>query len=602
MKKNTALKDILSDRTLRQYAGRVYYERGVEYFETNSVSDIFVEPQRVSAKVHGNRTYRVVLRNDDGELSFSCTCPLFKREGEFCKHCVCVGLAYLQEASESPLKKKGGTREQKPLEAIKTYLQSQDKNALISLIFDHAVENDALQERLLLRAAKTGKNIDISTFRRAINHAVAVEDYVDYTSMYDYSRGIDETVESIRELLSEGHAEKVIELTEYFLQLLEEQIGMTDDSDGYLGGILDDLQELHHAACVKAQPDPEKLAEKLFRWEMNSDWDVFYGAAKKYANLFGKKGMKVYRSLAEKEWGKVRPLKPGEEKDSFQPHRFHITSVMETLASRSNDLESLVSIKSKDLSSAYNFLEIAEIYRKAHKPDKALEWAEKGLKAFPNDTDSRLRIFLADEYHRRKRHDEAMQLMWAEFREHYSLENFKLLKSHAEKCEEGNVWAGWREKSLAFVRDSIAGQKAESAKRRYTWSTVDHSDLVRIFLWEKDEEQAWHEAQEDGCEKELWLKLAAIRETDHPEDTLAVYQRLLDPTIEGKHHQAYTEAIEFLKKVRRLMMRLHRERQWEMYIEKVFTDHRRKRNFIAMLEKLRRANTIDNSPSVEKLV
>ena len=39
--------------------------------------------------------------------------------------------------------------------------------------------------------------------------------------------------------------------------------------------------------------------------------------------------------------------------------------------------------------------------------DKALEWAEKGLKAFAEGTDSRLWEFLANEYHRRRRYTKA---------------------------------------------------------------------------------------------------------------------------------------------------------------------------------------------------
>ena len=36
--------------------------------------------------------------------------------------------------------------------------------------------------------------------------------------------------------------------------------------------------------------------------------------------------------------------------------------------------------------------------------------AERGLRSFPERADSRLREFLAQEYHRRERHDEAMAL------------------------------------------------------------------------------------------------------------------------------------------------------------------------------------------------
>ena len=90
---------------------------------------------------------------------------------------------------------------------------------------------------------------------------------------------------------------------------------------------------------------------------------------------------------------------------------------MESLAQASGDIEQLVAVMSRDLSSAYSYWKIAEVYREARQHDNALLWAEKGLKTFPDHTDGRLREFAAEEYHRRRRHDDAMKLVWAEFSE-----------------------------------------------------------------------------------------------------------------------------------------------------------------------------------------
>ena len=70
--------------------------------------------------------------------------------------------------------------------------------------------------------------------------------------------------------------------------------------------------------------------------------------------------------------------------------------------------------------------------------------AERGMKTFPERVDSRLREFLAMEYHRRNRHDEAMALIWAEFTESPSLERYQNLKTHADRTHE---WPTWREKA-----------------------------------------------------------------------------------------------------------------------------------------------------------
>src|SRR5437867_4189566 len=128
----------------------------------------------------------------------------------------------------------------------------------------------------------------------------------------------------------------------------------------------------------------------------------------------------------------------------------------------------------RDLSFAYHYLQIAETYKSARQRDLALEWAERGIKTFPERTDSRLREFLAEEYHRRKRHDDAMALIWTEFTESPSLEQYKKLKAHAERISQ---WELWREKAIGYLREQIAIAKSEPQKNRW-YRKADHSELV----------------------------------------------------------------------------------------------------------------------------
>jgi uncharacterized Zn finger protein len=239
----------------------------------------------------------------------------------------------------------------------------------------------------------------------------------------------------------------------------------------------------------------------------------------------------------------------------------------------------------RDLSLAYHYLQIAETYKSAHKYDLALDWAKRGVKAFPKRTDSRLREFLAEEYHRRKRHDEAMVLVWAEYTDSPTLQEYQNLKTHADRIGQ---WQTWREKALEHVRNRIAEAKNKTQKDRWGWSQkTDHSDLVRIFLWEKDVETAWREAQEGGCSNELWLELAAKRDKEHPKDALPIYQRQIEPALDRKNNGAYSDAIGFLRKVRVLMVGLGREVEFTAYVDKLRAAHKPKRNFIKLLDRER---------------
>jgi hypothetical protein len=116
---------------------------------------------------------------------------------------------------------------------------------------------------------------------------------------------------------------------------------------------------------------------------LRTGWDTFFGAADTYAAVLGEKGLATYRRLAEAEWARVPPLDAGGDDRDKYGRRFRITHIMETLARRTGDVEAVVAVKKRDLSLPYAYLQIAETYRDAGRHDAALEWAERGMKAFP---------------------------------------------------------------------------------------------------------------------------------------------------------------------------------------------------------------------------
>ncbi len=565
------------------------WQRGVDYHQQGNVVSLLEDKNAIVAKVRGTRDYLVRLWVEDGELDGECDCPMGDA-GEFCKHCVAVGLTYLEggvgSTSGSSGEKK--TKSLKPaitIEDIRRYLSAQKPDELVEIIVQQVMKDDSLEGRLMLKTARFNqKGVDSAAFKQAINKATNTGGFVDYHSAYEFTKRIDNVVDSIEELLDEGFGREVIELSEHALGRVERALGDVDDSDGNLGDILERLQEIHHKACVKARPDPEALAERLFKWELTTDWDTFHEAAETYADVLGKKGLAVYRKLAEAEWVKFPALGPEQLKSSYDHDRFRITSIMESLARVDGDVESLVAVKSKDLSIAYHFLEIAQVYKDAGKPDKALEWAEKGLKAFPENTDSRLREFLANEYHRCRRYDEAMQLIWLNFAGQHGLENYKGLKEHAERVKE---WPKWRQRALEHIRAAIADAKKVSRLTHQSWANDrDHSMLVEIFIWEKDVEAAWQEAKIGGCSDYLWMQLAQLREREHPADAIGVYQPQVEPIVQRTNNEAYREAIRLIKRIKGLMEKLGRGKEFADYVSSLKTKYRVKRNFIKLLDKL----------------
>lgn len=576
----------MTEAVVRRLAGAQSYQRGLDYFSHGHVESLKEIDGGVRALVRGTQDYTVSLTPDEGVLDYSCDCPAGSA-GAFCKHCVAAALAWLNRDEGPP---KAATRRKAKkvtLADAEKILQDEDKETLMRMLLDWAKDDDRLRERLILYAARrSGPDSGAAAVRRAFEKAVRVHSFVPYREAYGWARGVDDVIDSIEQLLNDGQAAAVIELCESALQSLLHAIESVDDSDGHFSTLRDRLQEIHYKACLEARPNPDDLARRLFQWELNSDFDVFYGAAERYAKILGTKGLKAYRQLAEAEWEKVPPRTAKHERSEWGQY-FRITSIMESLARAAGEVEELVGVMSRDLSSAYSYLRIGEVYQEAGQHDKALLWAEKGLKAFPEHTDARLREFAAEQYHRRSRHADAMNLVWAEFSERPFPETYKTLEKHANKAR---TWPEWRERALAEIRIRIAKAKEKArGQARSRWSPVDddHSVLVEIFLYEGKVEDAWREATVGGCSEGLWLRLAAKREKEHPEDAAPVYLKYGEAGVAATTNGRYEEPVRLLAKAAALMKRLDRSAEFVRQMEALRSKFKIKRNFIKLLEQKR---------------
>lgn len=576
------LADLLNKDVLVELAGERAFERGADYFADGLVVGVKEENGTITARVRGTYYYRVKVWAEDEELASECNCPV-GQDGGFCKHCVALGLAWLDRRKQRGGAARRQTKRDVTDEEIRAHLMAQDKSSLVKSLMHHAEWDAGFRDRLVLATAQRGgKAPDLGAFRAAIEKAIRHRSFVDYNRMPEYARGIEAVVDSLGDLLKRAHANEVRELTERALKQMESAMNHVDDSDGFMGGILDQLQELHLSACRAAKPDPCALAKFLFEWEIASGWEIFLGASETYARVLGKAGLVEYRKLAEAEWAKVPPLAPGEKDPERYGGRWRITRIMETLAKQTGDVEALVAVKSRDLSEAFSFLEIAEIYKAAGNKDAALEWAERGSRAFPVHTDGRLRDFLIEEYHKRGRHDEAIAIAWTSFREHPGLDAYQGLHHSALRAKQ---WPQWREKALALLREDIAGEKKHPLKGQWgSPARADHSDLVEIYLWEGDVETAWTEAKSRGCHNALWFRLAEAQEKDHPEDAIAVYSEQLKPALQWAQQSAYEQAVDILRKIRKSMVRIGKQAEFASLVESIRAQYKPRRNLMKLLD------------------
>ena len=575
------LGEVFNRRRVRSLAGPRSFERGEDYARSGTVTKLRVTGATAEATVRGSAPYTVRLGVEDGEPVFSCSCPV-GADGSFCKHVVALALV-----ATDPLTAEGPKAE--PQVDVRSYLEGLEHEQLVELVLEIASADERTLARLRLDAARAVSGPPpLRAFLSAIDDAFATDDYVSYREAYDYAERIREVIGAVRGMLDDGEPEAVIELCEHALERAEDAVGSVDDSNGCLGDIATELQELHLAACKKARPDPDALARRLFDWECNAgDLDIFSGAAHNYAKVLGKTGLATYRQLAGAAWERLPVLGPG-DKRSYEGNRFRITHMMEALAEASDDVDAVVAVLAKDQSSPYQFVRIAERYRAAGRFADALSWAEQGLGHFGPSADHRLLEVAAEEHHRAGQGERAVELAWSAFEERPTPSTYERL------CIQGTragTWNSWRTRALECLRKDVAGRmraastKGGSGPGLARWALApDASDLVQVFLFEGDGDQAWAEAKAGGCSWRLWLELARRREADHPLDAIPIFEDEVERLIAAKNNDAYRQAVETMAHVAKLMRAAAQPDAFAPYAAGVRARHKPKRNLMKLLD------------------
>jgi uncharacterized Zn finger protein len=140
------LATILTRRAVHRMADAGSLERGADYAARGRVHGLAHDGEVVVAEVVGGRRYRVRLWAEDGELAHACTCPVGD-DGRFCKHCVAVGLAWVDARSPA-------VEEQPSLADVRAHLSSLGSEALVELLMEQAAVDERLLRRLSLEIVR----------------------------------------------------------------------------------------------------------------------------------------------------------------------------------------------------------------------------------------------------------------------------------------------------------------------------------------------------------------------------------------------------------------------------------------------------------------
>ena len=416
---SSGLIDVLTLQAIQELADARTFARGMAYFHGGAVGLLDADEYEARANVQGTQRYRVRLAaGPGGELEYECDCPVGD-DGSFCKHAVAVALSWLENAGEEvfePSEKESVKPRKKRKthgEQIREYLETLSEGTLREWLMEAADRDPGIRDKLLF-SAKASAGSDISSLKSVVRQATKVSGYVDWREVGHYANRLGDLAQILDQRIDDGNP-KLIELIEDAIAQAEDALGQIDDSNGEVMPVIMQLREVHERAGTCLGPDPAALAERLLRFQTTGDWDTFHSVLPGYERALGEAGLARYRQLVEAAWKRFPALGPKDFRTHFDSDRFRVEHAMEELVALSGDIDGLVTVKSRNLSSPHAFLELAELLQRHGRHDDGLNWAENGIVAFPDERLDDLVKFCIAEHLRRGDASRVESLAWQRF-------------------------------------------------------------------------------------------------------------------------------------------------------------------------------------------
>jgi hypothetical protein len=254
------------------------------------------------------------------------------------------------------------------------------------------------------------------------------------------------------------------------------------------------------------------------------------------------------------------------------------------VALASGNPDEMTAVRSRDLRTPDDYLEIARSLKAADRVDEALDWARRGLDTFtdrPWHTPP-LREFTAEVLRNRDDRHGAVKLFWDAFEQPPSLAAYRRLLDEA-----GDDAPTWRQHSLEALRALVARTAPHDQVGNSRPSNTPAAALVEVLAHEGDIGAAWEAATNHGCNDQMWLTLARARESTHPMDAIGVYELEVLAQIDRKRNDAYRAAVDMMARIQRLADTAGQPDRFHTLLTRVRTEHKAKRNLKALLDQKR---------------
>jgi tetratricopeptide (TPR) repeat protein len=410
---------------------------------------------------------------------------------------------------------------------------------------------------------------------RLIESALMPGRFISYHADFSFVEELDTVEKQLAKLISTDPAQAV-SLYETFLAGCYEKAEEIDGSSGSFGQFVGELYYGWIKARQAAGADPDETAARLLAWMEDDPYGFCYDLEKEAAKAFNRAGLAAFVKQVRERFDAAvtstpRPGEPvGRTPDSA---RRRWGGILRTLYLRRKNVAPYLALAEEMGVTPEDCHALATMLAARRKAEEALTWVERGIalaKQAPHgsmagyDLSALKRALLA----KLGRSSEALDVAWAEYREHPSKYSYDDLMKYVPKAEG----AEWHEKAIETATGSDLHSLIE-----LLLETKELKRLAELVRVSKDDalERVSHHATEPA---------AKTLEKTHPDVAARLWCAQGMRVVNAKKSKYYDAALSNFERARRCFEKAGRVADWQRIVEKVRSEHHRKTGFMPGFE------------------
>ena len=559
---------------IKQRASSRSYQLGKLLYKSGKVSRLSVDDNTATAIVSGEHDYHVSLIKDnsvqDGSLQVSCNCPAAAYQ-DICKHAVAVALLVENTPVEQRLNEAENetTSHAQLVNWFKQKSSDQLTTFLMSYINESAQEFDKWQ--LVMHSEES--NFDPKLLYTMITKALPIQSLWEWNDVKHYFADADDMFEVIFPAIDKLSVDKQWLLILKTLQRLNKVLEEIHDSGGFRFAIEEILKQKLVSLFNQQSWSDDKKADWLFSHFEEYKYDCFPDVPEDF---------KLTETVNQAFLGKCLTAlnhhsKSGDLSDF--DHRWfiqHLANPLVDQAVQRGDWRAQCRLLNMSAFEHRDYLKISSICLANNEELEAEDWLRQAYQHAKTSYEQlecqeheiQVRTALGE-------HKSAWRIAWQLFNDDPSFMGYKKLVRVQEQT--GVI-------DTQFI-NKVEQVFAEAYVETAHGLRANADALLDFYLDRQELEKARLWALSHKANSASLLKLANLIIEQNPNDTIALYHRVVGFIISQTNNSAYQEAIELLLKLEK-MLKINAIDCAVFYamIRKLVTEYKQKRNMMKLLK------------------